>query len=194
MVTGSGEPWQVPRGSSAADRAGRSTAGRQLPRSQAETPDSSSPGSLCPPGPGRASRREEPDPRRLLLRPPRLSAPQPPTERSRHRRPCSSPAVRRVGPAAARLTCVSAAILPEPTPEPLPEHFRVIAGPTRQGEGLAPPGGRAAAARSRAGGPGSRLFSVQPLGRCPAAPASLGIPDPVPSGGSRKLCVFRWSH
>lgn len=84
-----------------------------------------------------------------------------------------SPPPAALAAAAARLTCVSAAILPAPSPEPLPERFRVTAGPTRQGE----------AWRPRAGGrpqvvlcsPWARdlLDSASP-GQRPAALASLG--------------------
>lgn len=50
------------------------------------------------------------------------------------------PAAGRVGPVAYRLTCVSAAILPALTPEPLPERFRVTARAHAAGRGQAPVG------------------------------------------------------
>lgn len=81
----------------------------------------------------------------------------------------------------ARLTCVSAAILPAPTPEPLPERFRVTAGPTRQGDAWRPRAGGRPGSRAGAGCAG---FFHRGSGRRRAAPASLGIPDPAPSGSS----------
>lgn len=147
---------------------------------------SSSPGSLCPPRPLRASSGEEPVPCRLLLRPPRLSAPQPPPEPSRPRHPRSGPATCRVGPAAARLTCVSAAILLAPTPEPLPERFRVTAGPARQGQAWRPrAGGRSQVARYS---PGTLAGLSLP---------SSAIPGPAPttpSGSSSRHRVLSRSH
>lgn len=141
---------------------------------------SSSPGSLCSPRPVRASSREEPAShrRRLLLRPPRLSAPQPPPGQSRPplpalrpRRPPRWPGGRpphlrvRRHPAGAHSGTASGA---------LPGHY----GAHAARRGLAPPGGRAVAGRELqprvAGSP--QLAS----GQSPAAPASLGDPGTSP--------------
>lgn len=156
---GSGTPWQAPRWSSATAGAGAGTAGRQLPRRQAEALDSSSPVSLWTPGPSRA---EPPavkrQPRRLFLRPPPPSAPQSRSQRSRHRRPRSGPAVHHVSPAAARPPHLRVRRHPAGAHSgtasgALPGHSGAHAARRR----LAPPGGRAAK-RAR-WSPVRRLFS-----------------------------------
>lgn len=120
------------RGTSVTPEPGRA---RRVPAAEAGVPDSSSPrpvratraGSRDEAGSGNDRPKAAPGPR-----PPQPPAPgpRPPTPAALavlpdRRRP--RPVAGRVGLAAAHLTCVSAAILPALTPEPLPERFRVTA-------------------------------------------------------------------
>lgn len=118
-------------------------AGLQLPKPRPEPLIPPARGWSAPRGPGRTRSREGPARDGPGAAPSAATAPRTPRPAARTvwldgRRP--HPVAGRVGPTAARLTCVSAAILPALTPEPLPERFRVTARAHAAGRGQEPAG------------------------------------------------------
>lgn len=168
-------------------RVGGGPSGLQLPKPRPEPLAPRARGRSAPPGPGRTRSREGPARGGPGAAPSAAAVPWTPRRATRAvgpRHPRSL--AERFGPAAALLTCVSAAILPALTPEPLPERFRVTARAHAAGRGREPAeagpgapgrdGGRCSAglewgAGPRAGDEGL-LLRARPSasGRCPSPP------------------------